>query len=126
MYRIKLVFIFLSYCSFTYGQNNTSEHKYVKIIVNNVSTSADALIIDNYMRQQYGMVMSRMDYRTALYFCTYKTSSNLSAELIKTMLLNLGYSSQCSVTGYHGSGERLKPLNKRICIEDIPTQENKL
>jgi len=126
MNSIKVMILVIMSSTFIFAQDSTSENKYVKLIVENVSTSSDAISIDSFMRQQPDIVMSRMDYRTSLYFCTYKTAYNLSVDIIKIMLFNLGYPSQCSVTGYHGNGERQKPLNKIICKEVISTQENKL
>ena len=125
MSGIKVFFLFIFYCSLTFGQESRSDNRYVKIIVKDVLTSSDGSVIDTYIRLQTGVIMSRMDYRTSLYFCIYNVSSGISVHLIKMMIFNLGFSPLCSVSGNYGNGEPMEELNKGMC-GDSETNEVKV
>jgi len=116
-----MIIFFILLSPLAIGQNNTTENNYVKLIVNNVLSSSDAVIIDNYMRQQPGIVMSRMDYRTSVYFCTYKASSNITIDLIRAYIINLGFFPKCSVSGNHGGVIPTKHIDKKMCKDSLIT-----
>lgn len=94
------------------------DRKYVRIVVRDANTLEKAKEIDTYMRLQNGVLTSRMDRRTGLYFAVYDANQGLSIATFKTWIEEMGYSPSCFVEGTHGNGERVKKLSRESCITE--------
>ena len=124
--KLNLVILFagiLLISSHSIKAQNTGERKYVKIIVNGVHSSLDAREIDLFIRTQAGIITSRMDVRTNVYFGVYLTSSGLKTDDFKTWLTDLGYSVKCSVEDIHGKGKTIKMTAFNCQVKDELTTE---
>jgi hypothetical protein len=109
-----LVFLLLNQLSLL-SQSN-AERKYVKIIVEGVNSNKEADFIDRIIRLKPGVITSRMDDRTNLYYGIYKTSSGLSLNHFKQWILDVGFTIKCAVEGDHGNGKsiQLSELDCRV------------
>lgn len=108
------VILLFSLLASAQAQSSSSEY-YVKIIVEGVITSQDARVIDSFIRQQNGVIMSRMDHHTKKYFGIYQPSSGITLETYKTWIIDLGYEAKCSINEEYGPGNP-KKIKESDCI----------
>ena len=105
--NLKTIIVFLSIIFMntilTQAQSPPSR-KYVTIIVEGVNGIEDAKTIDDFLRSQPGVSLSRMDFRTKKYFGVYRTSSGITLDNYKSWITNLGFTVKCGRTGTHGIG----------------------
>jgi len=95
-------------------ERSTDAKKYVMIIVEGVNSSQNAHNIDSFIRTQSGVSISRMDYRTKLYFGIYDSSSRITLDDYKGWFTDLGYKVKCSNTGIIGQ-DRITRLKASDC-----------
>lgn len=81
------------------------------MVVKDILTLEDEITIDTWMRSQPGVVMSRSDHNTHIYFAHYSVASGLTEDSFKTWLSTLGFESSCSVSGLN-NGEPIPSFPK--------------
>jgi len=113
-----LSFIFMSTIT-TKAQTNTSR-EYITIFIEGVNSTEDALSIDAYLRNQTGVITSRMDARTNKYFGVYSSASGITIDNFKSWFTNLGYTATCGRTGRHGVGNTTL-IKREECDTELST-----
>ena len=88
--------LFLLFLQLSLFSQNDGEKKYVKIIVEGLSSHENANDINSFMREKDGVLISRMSYNLKLYFGIYNVSSGLELKDFENWLISLGYKVKCS------------------------------
>jgi len=120
LYTVGILSLFLLANQSSFGEKPTTNN-YVKIIIKGVDTSQDAQNIDSFIRLQSGIIMSRMDYRTNIYFGLYNNSSGISINDYKNWITSLGFEMKCFYTDVHGD-KHVVQLKESDCTEDTLIQ----
>jgi len=112
LFQIVIVLFLFSFQNHSFSQ---SSRNYYKVYVPSARSSEKALSIDQFMRNQSGILTSRMDKQTGIYLCIYNPSI-INLDQIETWLISLGFTPECVVTGIHGNGEIIKTLRRSDCL----------
>jgi hypothetical protein len=92
-------------------ENGSSDIGYIRIRLNDLTTSAQAQIIDDYVRTKPGVLMSRTDRNQDIFFAHYTISSGLTESDFVGWIQSVGFSAHCVVSGIR-NGEPVKPFPK--------------
>ena len=68
----------------------------------NVDTREQTVAIDQFIRQQSGIVISRADLNSKKYLCIYTPDSNIDRQQIEEWMTQLGVEFKCYREGIHG------------------------
>ena len=67
----------------------------------NIDTREQTITIDQFMRNQSGIVISRADLNSKKYLCIYTSESNISRQEIDEWMQQLGVEYKCYREGIH-------------------------
>ena len=81
----------------------TSESKFVQFIMTNVDSREKVLEIDEFMRSQQGVEISRADLVSKKYLCIYESTSGLDRVRFETWMEDLGVEIKCFREGKFGT-----------------------
>lgn len=101
-----------------------SEREYVKLIVSGVDNHEQAFAIDSLMRQQPGIVTSRMDRRTSIYLAIYSSGSGINIDQIRSWIGGLGFEPLCWVQGVL-DGTPARDINRSTCFQEANDEQMK-
>jgi len=97
----------------SFSQTNLDK-KYVSIIVQGISSSQEANNVDVFIRNQPGVLMSRMDVNTNMYYGIFDSSFGLGIADYKNWIMSLGYTIKCTHIDSLGE-ERVVLLSEFDC-----------
>lgn len=80
----------------------TSESKFVQFMMTNVDSREKVLEIDEFMRNQQGVEISRADIISKKYLCIYSSTSDLDRVSFETWMEELGVEIKCFREGKYG------------------------
>ena len=80
----------------------TSESKFVQFIMTNIDSREKVLEIDEFMRSQQGVEISRADIVSKKYLCIYEATSGLDRVRFETWMEDLGVEIKCFREGKYG------------------------
>ena len=80
----------------------TNDSKFVQFIMTNVNSRQKALEIDQFMRNQQGVEISRADIVSKKYLCIYDPTSGLDKVTFETWMQELGVEIKCFREGKFG------------------------
>ncbi len=81
----------------------TSESKFVQFMMTNVDSREKVLEIDQFMRNQQGVEISRADIISKKYLCIYASTSNLDRVRFEKWMEELGVEIKCFREGEYGT-----------------------
>jgi hypothetical protein len=81
----------------------TSESKFVQFMMINVDSREKVLEIDEFMRNQQGVEISRADMVSKKYLCIYESTSNLDRARFEFWMEELGVEIKCFREGEFGT-----------------------
>ena len=93
--------IFVSLSALANAQSANS--KFSQFIITNVDTREKMLEIDDFMRAQQGIEISRADIVSKKYLCIYNPSSPINKELLEKWMTDLGVEIKCYREGKFGT-----------------------
>ena len=80
----------------------TSDSKFVQFMMTNVDSKEKVLEIDQFMRNQQGVEVSRADIVSKKYLCIYDPTSSLNRVKFETWMQELGVEIKCFREGKFG------------------------
>ena len=80
----------------------TNDSKFVQFIMTNVNSRQKALEIDQFMRNQQGVEISRADIVSKKYLCIYDPTSGLDRVTFEEWMQELGVEIKCFREGKFG------------------------
>jgi hypothetical protein len=80
----------------------TSDSKFVQFMMTNVDSKEKVLEIDQFMRNQQGVEVSRADIVSKKYLCIYDPTSGLNRVKFETWMQELGVEIKCFREGKFG------------------------
>jgi phage-related protein len=95
-----IVFLGILFTSSYYAQQ--VETKFVQFVFTNLESREKAKEIDEFMRSQPGITMSRSDNASKKYLVLFQSNSAINKEQIEIWMLQLGMTFKCYREGYHG------------------------
>jgi len=81
----------------------TSDSKFVQFMMTNVDSREKVLEIDQFMRNQQGVEISRADIVSKKYLCIYASTSGLDRVTFETWMGELGVEIKCFREGKFGT-----------------------
>jgi hypothetical protein len=114
-----IVFV-LFLTNFSFAQSTS--RKYVRIVVQDANTLEKATQIDAFIRLQSGVLTSRMDRQTGLYFAVFDANDDVTIADFISWIEGLGFTTKCFVTGDHGNGEPVQKLSRESCEQNTILQ----
>ena len=81
----------------------TSESKFVQFMITNVDSREKVLEIDQFVRNQQGVEISRADIISKKYLCIYNPESGLNRVKFETWMQELGVEIKCFREGIFGT-----------------------
>lgn len=103
-FKALLVVILLFTAFQTKAQNNNAtSDKFAQFIVTNIESWEEARKIDEFMRSQSGIVMSRQDVPSKRYFCFFDPNSEISKATFEEWFAEMGFEVKCYVEGVRGT-----------------------
>ena len=81
----------------------TSDSKFVQFMMTNVDSREKVLEIDQFMRNQQGVEISRADIVSKKYLCIYASTSGLDRVAFETWMEELGVEIKCFREGKFGT-----------------------
>ena len=81
----------------------TSDSKFVQFMMINVDSREKVLEIDQFMRNQQGVEISRADIVSKKYLCIYASTSSLNRVKFETWMQELGVEIKCFREGIFGT-----------------------
>ncbi len=81
----------------------TSESKFAQFMMTNVDSREKVLEIDQFMRNQEGVEISRADFISKKYLCIYSPNSGLNRIKFETWMEELGIEIKCFREGKFGT-----------------------
>ena len=90
--------------------------KFAQFIVSNITSWEEARKIDEFMRSQPGITMSRSDVPSKRYFCFFTPGSNISQATFEEWFTEMGFEVKCYVEGVYGT-DPLPNHNYQSCNE---------
>ena len=100
LYPTLLLLFSLSIMDFT---AQTSDSKFVQFMMTNVDSREKVLEIDQFMRNQQGVEISRADIISKKYLCIYDPTSGLDRVTFETWMQELGVEIKCFREGKFGT-----------------------
>jgi len=100
LYPTLLLLFSLSIMDFT---AQTSDSKFVQFMMTNVDSREKVLEIDQFMRNQQGVEISRADIVSKKYLCIYASTSSLDRVAFETWMEELGVEIKCFREGKFGT-----------------------
>ena len=100
LYPILLILFSISIKDFA---AQTSESKFAQFIMTNVDSREKVLDIDQFMRNQEGVEISRADFISKKYLCIYSPNSDLNRIKFETWMEELGVEIKCFREGKFGT-----------------------
>jgi len=113
---ILLVLVTLLSYSFKPAQNNSSY--FIQFKINTISTNDQAMLIDQKMKLNSGIYISRTDYATSTYFCVLKPQIQYSQADFENWFSELGYEISCYNTGIHRTDKVLSTHTLKNCQDE--------
>jgi len=113
---ILLVLVTLLNYSFKSPQNNSSY--FIQFKINTISTNDQAMLIDQKMKLNSGIYISRTDYVTSTYFCILKPQIQYSQADFENWFEKLGYEITCYNTGIQGENKSISPYILKDCQDE--------
>ena len=102
-YFVVFLLLALSTCSKLNAQNtNINPIKFVQFYVVGISSLNESRTIDNYIKAQSGVKMSRTDHRSRIFFCIFDNNTNINEITFINWLGGLGFQISCYREGKHG------------------------
>jgi hypothetical protein len=80
-------------------QSDPSDIGYIRIRLNDLTTSAQGQIVDDFIRSKPGVLMSRTDHNTDIFFAHYSISSGLTEADFVAWIHSVGFFTGCVVSG---------------------------
>jgi len=118
--------LLLAVCLFpgyaVFSQEGGSDIGYIRIRLNDLTTASQEQIIDDFVRSKPGILMSRTDHNTDVFFAHYLVSSGVTEGDFITWIQSVGFMTGCVVTGLR-NGEPLKDFAKECGSPDKASQE---
>lgn len=108
-----VVIIFLLLVQHKLKAQNTPK-QYVKVVVKGVNSPQSARLLNTYIETQAGVLTSRMDYRTNIYFGVFETSSGLNISDFKQWISDKGFEPKCGFVENLNQG-KIKSLKISDC-----------
>lgn len=101
----------LSLSAFSQGSGEPGDIGYVRVRLNDLTSVQQELTVDQFMRSKPGVLMSRTDRNTDVFFAHYSIASGLSEADFVNWIQSLGFHVSCVVSGTR-NGEPLKDFPK--------------
>jgi hypothetical protein len=113
MNLVRVLLLALLLCPFlTFSQqSSSSDIGYIRIRLNNLTTSTQDQLVDDFIRSKPGVLMSRTDHNTDIFFAHYTISSGITEADFVAWIHSVGFETGCIVSGVR-DGEPLKDLPK--------------
>lgn len=92
------VLLFPAITVFAQG-SDPSDIGYIRIRLNDLTTSAQEQIVDDFIRSKPGVLMSRTDHNTDVFFAHYSISSGLTEADFIAWIQSVGFFTGCVVSG---------------------------
>lgn len=84
------------------NQSGSGQTKFAQFIITNVQDWDEATHIDEFMRQQAGIEMSRADVPSKRYFCLFDANANITQTTFTTWFNDMGFQVDCYHDGVYG------------------------
>lgn len=95
----KLLFIIFWFSFLTF---HSQENKFCQFIMSNIEKREKAIEIDQFVRAQEGVVISRADVNSKKYLIIYNTKSSINLSVILNWMNDLNVETKCIREGIHG------------------------
>jgi hypothetical protein len=79
-----------------------TQQKFIQFVFTNLDSREKAKEIDEFMRGQVGVTMSRADNSSKKYLVLFDSSAEITLEKIEIWMLQLGMTFKCYREGTHG------------------------
>ena len=100
--RLLLFILCISFVSFSNENVTENESKFAQFIVVDVDNREKAITIDEFMRSQPGVSVSRMDHISKKYLIIFSSDMSYDHTYFLKTFESLGYTIKCYRDGIHG------------------------
>jgi len=107
---LALLVILITSLSFTLKPTQDDTSRFIQFKINTITTNDQAMLIDQKMKLNSGIYMSRTDHSTSTYFCVLKPQIEYSETDFQNWFNALGYEISCFNTGIHRQ-DKVKSIN---------------
>ncbi|MFT7155423.1 MAG: hypothetical protein ACI8Q1_000424 [Parvicella sp.] len=104
MFKDFITTLILSLCmagNVSFGQT-ADDKEFIQFVFTNLETREQAVTIDQFIRQQTGVYISRADINSKKYLIIFESDSNIDLALLTNWMDSLGFSFKCPLEGTHG------------------------
>ncbi len=81
---------------------NYDDKRFIQFVFTNLETREQVVEIDQFIRAQEGVFVSRADLNSKKYLLIYYSDSNIDLSLLTTWMEQLGKEFKCVLEGVHG------------------------
>ncbi|MCB9197941.1 MAG: hypothetical protein H6600_05730 [Flavobacteriales bacterium] len=86
----------------TSNSENVAESYFIQFMMTNLETRDKAIQIDNFVRAQSGVTMSRADFNSKKYLIIFDSNSSITEEQVIEWITSFGIEIKCIRKGIHG------------------------
>jgi hypothetical protein len=97
--RLTLLSVFFLFAFPSFSQDAGTDIGYIRIRLNDLTTTDQEVLLDEFMRSKPGVLMSRTDRNTDVFFAHYSISSGLTETDFISWIQSVGFHTGCVVSG---------------------------
>jgi hypothetical protein len=101
-FAVFMLFALSTFSNLKAQNTSVNPNKFVQFYVIGISSLSESRAIDNYIKTQNGVIMSRTDHRSRILFCIFDNNSNIDETTFINWLGGLGFQISCFRVGKHG------------------------
>lgn len=116
--NLLFVLISLAVMNFSFRNSSSDVSYFIQFKIDTISTSEEALQIDQKMRSKSGIKISRTDYITSTYFCVLKPGVIYTEDNFTTWFSKLGYEIRCFNQGVQSQDKSISPHILKNCNDE--------
>lgn len=110
--------LFLGILGFSFSVDSEQSTQYfIQFKINSISTNAEAMAIDQKMKQRSGIFVTRTDYLTSTYYCILNAGIDYTEADFENWFGKLGYEISCFHRGTYNVDQVLSPHSLKDCQE---------
>jgi hypothetical protein len=117
-YKVILFTIAIAIIGFSFNNVTQETSYFIQFKISTISTSDQAMVVDQKMKSKSGIKISRTDYITSTYFCVLNPGVIYSEDNFINWFSKLGYEISCFNAGIQSQDKSISPYVLKNCIED--------
>ena len=115
---IPLLLIIITALCYSFKPVQNSESYFIQFKINSISSNDQAMLVDQKMRLNSGIFISRTDHNTSTYFCVLKPQIQYTQAEFENWFNELGYTISCYNTGIHRTDKVLSTHTLKNCQDE--------